>query len=368
MLSHAIYFQLLLALSTYQFINLLTKNPKTMIRICTYNIEWFNDIFNADNTLKQFNTAVKKEKELDEKRQAVITVLQTVLPDIVGIVEAPNTTTTSGAQDCAIKLKNFMNSFGWTNYEVCMGYISRGQQELAIIYNADKVTVTHVPGGDPKTKSNPPFDAELYFDTDDDDIEEVYTMYRPPLEAEVVVKATGEKFRVMVVHAKSKAIFSATDRVHFDRMSTTNRRKLYAECAWIRKRVEEWQTVGHRVIVLGDMNDGPGMDYYEATFGKSAVELIMGDIFDRERILIHHGGRPKWGPYGWEPSSTNFTDPFTNRKVNAQIDHILSAASIPIINKSYRIWNPNELNDAKAISAQLKNASDHYPVTLDLDL
>ena len=338
-----------------------------MLRICTYNIEWFNKLFNADNSLKQFDRTKKKERALDERRQAVAHVLQTIRPDILGIVEAPNTTTTSGIQDCAAKLQNFFSTLGWSHYKVCMGFISRGQQELAFAFNANKVALTHTPGGATTSKSNPVFNGQLWFDTDDDSIDEVYTMYRPPLEVEVTVHAAQQKFRLMLVHAKSKVVYNPTDRIRFDRESLSNRRKLVAECTWIRRRVDEWLHAGHKVVVMGDINDGPGMDFYEATFGKSGVEIIMGDIFNPEFILRHPGGRGKWGTYGWEPSTTNFKDPFTNRTINAQIDHILASGEMPIHKGSYRIWNPNELQEAKAISRSLKVASDHYPVTLDLD-
>lgn len=339
-----------------------------MLRVGTYNIEWFDKLFNVDNTNRQFNIAKSSERSLATKRDAIATVLQTINVDILGVVEAPNTTTTTGIQDCATKLMQFFAMLNMPQYQVCMGYISRGSQELALVYDATKVRVKHVPGGVSGSKSNPPFDDKFFFDTDDDNVEEVYTMYRPPLEAEVEIIATGETFRLMLVHAKSKGIFNATDRVHFDATSLGNRRKLFAECTWIRRRINAWQRDGHRIIVMGDINDGPGMDYYETTFGKSGVEILIGDIFDPHNILIHHGGRPKWGPYGWEPSSTNFKDPYTGRRVNAQIDHILASPNIPVMPNTYHIWNPTLQSEARAIGGQLKKASDHYPVTLDLNL
>jgi endonuclease/exonuclease/phosphatase family metal-dependent hydrolase len=35
---------------------------------------------------------------------------------------------------------------------------------------------------------------------------------------------------------------------------------------------------------------------------------------------------------------------------------------------TYHIWNPTLQSEARAIGGQLKKASDHYPVTLDLNL
>ena len=60
-----------------------------MIRIATWNIEHFNDFFNPDNTLKATT-------EANSKFNAISSILNDhVHPDVIGIVEAPNTTTTS---------------------------------------------------------------------------------------------------------------------------------------------------------------------------------------------------------------------------------------------------------------------------------
>lgn len=42
------------------------------------------------------------------------------------------------------------------------------------------------------------------------------------------------------VHTKSKGIFSSVDQVQLERLSRRNRLKLYAECEWIHRRVEDW--------------------------------------------------------------------------------------------------------------------------------
>ncbi|MCT4624785.1 MAG: hypothetical protein N4A46_14285 [Schleiferiaceae bacterium] len=334
--------------------------------ICTYNIKWFEYQFNADNTLKTFGSS-KKDKELQDQRDGVIKALETIQPEIFGVVEAPNTTTTVGVQSCELKLKAFLNLMGWNQYEVITGYISPGRQELALVYDSTKFSAKHIPGGKAGSKSNPPFDEVFYFDTDDDKIKEVYEFYRPPLEVEFTNLSSNEKISVILMHAKSKGVFTNVDLLHLDRESVKNRKKLFAECSWVRARVEEWLEDDRRIIVMGDINDGPGMDYYESNFGKSAVELLLGDLFDNKRLLIHPGGRPKWGSYGWEPSTTRFKDPITERNVSAQIDHILISKNVPYVENSYKIWNPNKLDEAKPIKNELNDASDHFPVTIEIE-
>ena len=129
-------------------------------------------------------------------------------------------------------------------------------------------------------------------------VEEIYNFYRPPLEAKVEVLGNGTNFKLMVVHPKSKGIFNAMDLAHWERESKRNQLKLYAECTWIRRRVDEWLKGGDEVIVMGDVNDGPGMDNYERTYGRSAVEIIMGDLFAPDKILRSHAGAPKWTATG----------------------------------------------------------------------
>lgn len=330
------------------------------LRICSYNIEWFNHLFNADNTLK---TGQDEQKRLN----AIKNVLLKIKPDFIGIVEAPNTTA-DGQQSTIKKLENFAQFAGLPTRKAVTGFISGGTQEIAVLFDPDKLTVNHDPGGDPNVKKNPPFDGEFYFDTDDDRIKEVYKHYRPPLEVRAAVNQTGTEFNVMVAHPKSKGIFDSMDMLHWERSSRRNRLKLYAECEWIRRRVDEWLDDSKHVVVMGDFNDGPGMDFYEFKHGRSAIELVMGDIFEPDRILRNHAGMPKWTSYGWKPASARFKDRMTEDYVNVLIDHILVSPGLPILDGSYKIWNPFEDNEAETIRKDLLDASDHFPVTVDLNL
>lgn len=334
------------------------------VRICTYNTEWFDDLFDSNNEFKTFSKP-SEQKKAKEKLDGLKTVFKTVNADLFGVIEAPNTTTTSGAQSTIAKLNKFLLYAGIVGYQPMTGFISAGRQEIAVVFNKQTLDVKHKPGGS-STKKNPRFDDIFEFDTDDDEIKEIYKFYRPPLEAEVTVKATNESFNILVAHTKSKGIFTSMDMVKWDQENTRNRHKLFAECSWIRRRVDEWLTKNKKVVVMGDINDGPGMDYYELKFGRSAVEIIMGDLFNPDIILRNYAGKPKWGNYGWEPSSTSFTDRFTGTPVNALIDHIMLSANITVVPDSFKIWNPYSLDEAKPIKNELKAASDHYPVSIDI--
>ncbi len=331
------------------------------LRICSYNIEWFTRLFNSDNSLRN------GQKE-QERFAAIKDVLSRIDPDFVGIVEAPNSTT-DYKQSTVIKLENFAQSVGLRVRKALTGFISGGTQEIAALYDPDKLTVTHDPGGNARRKKNPPFNGQFYFDTDDDRIKEVYKHYRPPLEVRVRVNQTGTEFNVIIAHPKSKGIFSSMDMLHWERESRRTRLKLYAECEWIRRRVDEWLKEEKRVVVMGDFNDGPGMDFYELKHGRSAMELVMGDIFNPDKILRNYAGKPKWTANGWKPASARFKERMTEDYVNVLIDHILVSQGFPVVkNLPHKIWNPYEDEDAKTFRSNLRKASDHFPVTLDLDI
>ena len=61
------------------------------------------------------------------------------------------------------------------------------------------------------------------------------------------------------------------------RMGIANRRKQQAQAVWLRQRIEGHLNAGESLIVLGDLNDGPGLDTYEELFGRSSVEIILGE-------------------------------------------------------------------------------------------
>jgi len=336
------------------------------LRICTYNIRDFDDLFTAHDA---FAGGDRDEKTTRlEVREAIRDVLLAVDPDVLGVVEGPDTTAT-GSRSTVAALETFAAWGGLRVRKALTGFVSQGKQELALLYDPDRVRARHAPGGSANSKSNPRFDGELQFDTDDDRVKEVYRFYRPPLEAKLSVQASGRDLYLMLCHAKSKGIFDAMDVVHWDRENRRNRRKLHAECTWMRRRVDEWLGKGRDVIVMGDFNDGPEMDYYERELGRSAVEIVMGDVFDPDSVLRNGAGRPTWTRFGWSPASASFRDRLTDTWVNVLIDHILVSRGLPVApGKPHRVWDPYLLPEAKSLKQTLWRASDHYPVSLDLDL
>ena len=337
------------------------------LNIAVYNVEWMMRLFDTDGKLKTDDESLQRAEQL-------ATVVKAIDPDIIGIVEGPDTTV-SGSKSAAAQLELWAGHYGLDDsYRGVHGFPSSGRQELCALYKSSIVEVTHKPTLD---KSKHPFNEPFTADTNEALVKELYEHYRPPLELSVKSAADGrEVARIIVAHAKSKGIFDRVDFARFEKLSERNRKKLIAECMSIRERCDQWLDTDteRAVIVMGDINDGFGKDYYEQRFSRSAVEILLGDVWYPERILHSViSQKPKLGKYGWTPSTSRYTDAVTNDTLNVLIDHILVSRQAQVVDAT--VWNPyldhkpQEKEDrVNAIKTELKAASDHFPVSAELEL
>jgi hypothetical protein len=340
------------------------------LKIAVYNMEWMKDLFFRDGTPKTVNEPTKEDREDGERSVLLATVVQTMDPDVLGIVEGPDTLADL-SKTASGQLEAWRDLHGLdSNYEAVHGFPSGGQQELCALFKRDKVRLAHRPEG---RASKHPFNEPFLVDTTDTLVKEHYKHYRPPLELSLREPGDGgpERARLVVAHTKSKGIFDSVDLARFEQLSERNRRKLYGECFSIRERCDQWldDDPDLKIIVMGDINDGFGLDYYEQRFRRSAVEILLGDVWAPNKILRHVLPRPKLGRYGWKPSSSRFQDPITEDLINVLIDHILVSQSITVENA--RVWNPfpkDAPDDVKAFKAALAGASDHFPVSVDVEI
>ncbi|MFQ6549152.1 endonuclease/exonuclease/phosphatase family protein [Aestuariibius sp. 2305UL40-4] len=381
------------------------------IRLATWNIEHFNALFTADNQPtppdpdKETRYRVTAQEQLD----AVALVIQEIDPDILLVIEAPGTTT-SGTRDTVTALKNFAADRNLRCSDAAIGFNSSGQQEIALMFDPAKVTVAHDPAGKPlamteaalrdlsteeraqqlplaldtlrgrKIDTAPRFDTVYPFDSEDDRLLEIYQFTRPPFEARIGLLDGGTEvftFRMIGAHVKSKGVFDVSDELRDEIKDLSNRRRILAESQWIRDRVDEYLDDGEPVVVAGDFNDGPGLDFYERRFGRSGVELTAGVLGDPDRILRTQTLKPKWsGSSGWTPATASFYQRDTGKFLNALIDFILVSERIYRLadpaSDPWRIWNPfrprSAFEDQPELKAALKDASDHFPVTFDFEV
>lgn len=341
------------------------------MRFMTWNIEWFTRLFDANGQPLADNQADEDRppQTRAQRLQAIADVLTALDPAFVGLVEGPDSTNANPTRSVDSVLA-FSNQFGLPYNAATIGFRSDGQQEIVAMWDSTRVQAQLNQGGGPGL--SPAFDSTFLVDTDDDSVSEQFSFYRPPLEVDVTDLGSGTAASVIICHNKSKGIFNATDLVHWERENRRSRRMLFGQAEWVRRRANERLRQGNNVMVMGDFNDGVGQDWYETTLGKSSVETIIGDIFQPQNLLRHLPGRPQWNRSdgAWVPASTSFRDRITENWVRVLIDFILVSDGIqpdPGVDPPYFVWNPySDPLPTAAINPQLRNASDHFPVTIDL--
>ena len=348
------------------------------LRIATWNVCWFAGLFDDENQLLADNRwSAMHDVPRSRQAAAIASVLRRVDADIFAIVEAPDTGSKS---DCVAALEGFSRTFGFRQTRAVTGFQSETEQEIALLYDPHRVSAEHQPVGQLldladaeqglMDKIAPRFDSVYPLDLDGDGSIDLHRFSKPPLETVITLRDDGTAFRMIAVHAKSKAPHGAESPEEVFRISLLNRRKQLAQCAWLRSRVEEHLDLGDDIIALGDFNDGPGMDRYERIFGRSGVEIVMGDVGEPDRILRNPFARRGKPPYGARPSTARFYDREKKSFMNALIDFIMISPEFAERTRpKWRIWHPFDDKECfvdAAFRQDLLDASDHFPVSVDL--
>ncbi|MEM1372994.1 MAG: endonuclease/exonuclease/phosphatase family protein [Pseudomonadota bacterium] len=330
------------------------------MRLATYNVEWFDKLFDDDGALLN-DTGWSGRQDVERRDQiaSLVRVFKAVDADAYVLIEAPDEGRTRSTTRA---LEAFAAHGGLRQRAALIGFRNDTQQEIALLYDPDIVEARH----DPRESAFAPrFDTELRLDLDQDDQGDRVVWSKPPLEA--LLTCRGHRLRVIGVHAKSKAPFGARTPEEATRISIANRRKQLAQCIWLRRRVEEHLGAGDPLIVAGDFNDGPGLDEYEKLFGRSGVEVVLGEA--GQKLFDPHAAQALTSKFAM-PTTSRFWLPHEGRYLQALLDYIMVSPDLRSRAGAWRIWHPFEdpacFRDTSLRDALL-TASDHFPVSLDLD-
>ena len=342
------------------------------MRIATYNVEWFTHLFDdAGQFLPGDGWSGRRDITRTAQAEALGHVFRSLDADAVMVIEAPDS---HARRDGAAALAAFAARFGLRARQPLIGFVNETQQEIALLFDPDVIAARHDPKGPligpgGPAEGPPRFDTQFRIDLDIDRSPETVRWSKPPLEL-AVTTAKGTALRMIGVHAKSKAPHGARTRAEVMAVSIANRRKQLAQCIWLRQRVEADLAAGNSLIVLGDFNDGPGLDEYERLFGRSGVEIVMGED-GGPRLCDPHARAAMTQRFGLRPTSARFRVPPDGRYLSALLDYVMLSEDLLARDPKWLIWHPFEDPDCYADDAlrqALLTASDHFPVTVDLDI
>jgi hypothetical protein len=333
------------------------------LRIATYNVEWFDNLFDDwGRLIADDGWSGRRDITRAVQTAALGHVFRALDADAVMVIEAPDT---NRRRDGVLALESFAARFGLRARAALIGFPTQTQQEIALLYDPDRLAARHAPGGDlPGTA--PRFDTATRIDLDIDGRPDTVTWSKPPLEA-AITPLQGRPFRMIGVHAKSKAPHGARNPHEVTRLSIDNRRKQLAQCIWLRQRVAEHLAAGDSLVVLGDFNDGPGLDAYERLFRRSGVEIVLGEG-DGARLYDPHAEPVSGHGHGPPPTTARFRLPKGRGHLSALLDFVMVSPDLRARDPRWRIWHPLDdpaLRADAPLAAALLAASDHFPVTLD---
>lgn len=365
-----------------------------MLRLATYNIEWFTNLFDREDRLKYDDKwSARYNVTRAQQADAIAAVLQAVDADLFLITEAPNDGVKS-KRSTVKALEHFAGVYRLRQRRALIGFPSPTYQEIALLYDPERIEARHDPIGELVTEEMaervepfhrrdkaewgrvfpgaPRFDGVFPWDVDENGgAREINLFSKPPLEAEVRDLASRASFRLIGVHLKSK---NARD----DERSTSEddpdaapdaaarriRRKHLGQCIWLRARIAEHFAAGDDVVVLGDFNDGPGLDQFEAEIGRSGLDLVLGSEAPDGQTLAT--------PIGDMPPTTRFWRREEKAYGEALIDYVMLSEDLAArAGPQWTVWHPEReprvAQDAD-LKAAVETASDHYPVSVELRL
>lgn len=341
------------------------------MRIATYNVEWFSNLFDStDRLMMDDGWSGRKDVTRAQQIEALGIVFTAIDADAVLVIEAPDE---NGRHSTELALENFAAAFDLRCNRALLGFGNDTQQEIALLYDPKKLTARHDPQGHETGKKGagdaPRFDGVFRIDLDVDATEDMVRFSKPPLEVALTTEK-GNDIRLIGAHLKSKAPHGARGRDAVMRLSIANRRKQLAQAVWLRQRIEHHLSQGDSLILLGDLNDGPGLDEYENLFGRSSVEIIMGE--DGGNCLFDpHARQAQQSRFGAQASTSRFYISEKKKYIQALLDYVMISSDLRDKSPEWRIWHPFDDPDCYAVPelrGALLVASDHFPVVLDIEI
>lgn len=339
------------------------KPPDPGLRFATYNVEWFDALFDdRGHLIADDGWSGRRDVTRRAQAEALGTVFKVLDADAVMVIEAPDT---GSRRSTTRALTAFAQAFDLRTSATITGFTNDTQQEIALLYDPARLTVRH----DPKaTPGAPGFDTEFRIDLDVDDFPDPVRFSKPPLEL-AVTTASGHAVHLIGAHLKSKAPHGARSRDDVMRLAIANRRKQLAQAIWLRARIDALLADGQSLIVMGDLNDGPGLDEFESLFGRSSVEIVLGQ--GDTALYDPHAAEALSRRIGAQPATSRFFIEPENRYLQALLDYVMVSPDLMARQPDWRIWhpfdNPRCWRDP-ALREALLTASDHFPVTLDLEI
>ncbi len=113
------------------------------LRLATYNIEWFNALFDdAGRLLDDRELSARYQTTRADQIAAIAIVLTALDADGLMIIEGPD----QGSKRSTVRaLESFARRFGLRTSKAIHGFASETEQEIAFLFDPARITAHHLP-------------------------------------------------------------------------------------------------------------------------------------------------------------------------------------------------------------------------------
>ena len=259
------------------------------IRVASINGEWMNSWFGPDADAAAFVPKFKLPGggEFNNTAKAagkLAAAIKAIDPDILALEEAP-----SRKAELDLFISTHLTAGGAPLYSSIIGD-SGGAQKLAVLFKPNVATASIAPSSELATLLDAweaDVDGSMHLGP--------YQFTRTPLV--VNVKVQGHALQIVVLHTKSSFVNNGKTlwndparRQEYVIAALKARRRNATEGMRVRRYLDEKLQVAPdaRIIVLGDLNDGPGMDVFEEKYlAHNVTDIVLGSGFDPEGLFFH---------------------------------------------------------------------------------
>jgi endonuclease/exonuclease/phosphatase family metal-dependent hydrolase len=343
------------------------------VTICSLNVEWMNDWFTPDAdpavAFKQTFTRDGHTSTTSEVATRTAGLIRALDADVLAIEEGP-----SRPGELGLFIQDYLSDQnGQPLYEFFLSD-SGAQQRVGLLYKPGSVDSAQLAPHSEIGSLIDPWQA----DVDGDAVLDEYQFTRTPLVVDLTFG--GRALRMIVMHTKSNFINQGqqlwddpTTRQQYVISALKNRRRISTEGMRVRTFLDATLQSDPQanVIVLGDLNDGPGLDYFEELYlSHNVTDIMVGSAFQPEWIFAHaqHDA----------PAAERYTavfDDFVTGEQNKHVllDHILLSpglrrGGLKKVAKSGRVRHA-EYDSEVVNNGQNREdrPSDHRPVSVQLE-
>ena len=302
----------------------------------------------------------------------VANLIRALDPDVLTIEEGP-----SSIKEMNLFIETYLSDNNVPLFDSFGGFGFRDtQRNYALVKRCGNFKNARLAADNLSKGLEDPWDADI-----DGSLElKKYEFTRVPLVIEGEIGANNDILKIVTLHTKSKYVYQGmtlwrsedpAKRRKYIRMSIENRRRIATEAMRIRNYLDDLleNNLNEYVIVNGDFNDGPNLDYFENYYlYHSVTDIILGSTFNPERIFNHGFIHSVPANERYTVVFEDFVDP--TRTSQILLDHIiLSPAMKCLVTDSgiaHKEYEAQEKSGA-GVKERERFPSDHRPVYVVLN-